>query len=206
MKNRYRNYLLLFISVLIIGTGITLITNAGLGATAVTSLAFVISELWEISFGKMTAIFNIIWVLFQLFILRRNFPKIQFLQFFVAILLGYSVDLSNALFGWIKPTTYITHLLLLLIGCLILSFGVAVQLKAKLIYNPAEGIVAAISKMTKKSFGTIKTAFDLTLVGLSVILGLIVVQQVIGIREGTVISALIIGPFTGIFQKIINRE
>lgn len=206
MKTAFKNYSLLFLSVLIVGTAITLITNAGLGATAVTSLPFVISELWEVSFGFLTALFNILWVLLQFFILGRKFPKIQWLQFIISFLLGLSVDLSNFFLSSIDPSTYLEQFLMLIIGCLVMGLGISIQLKSKSIYNPAEGIVVAITENTKYSFGTVKILFDCTLVVLSILLGLIVSGQITGIREGTIISALIIGPFTGIFQKIMNRK
>jgi uncharacterized membrane protein YczE len=206
MKSIVRNYGLLFISIFIVGTAITLITNAGLGATAVTSLPYVISQLWDVSFGLMTGLFNVLWVVLQMAIQRRNFPKIQILQFLVAFILGFSVDLSNALLGFIQPQTYFSQIIMLVIGCLIMSFGVFLQLEAKAVYNPAEGIVAVITENTKYPFGTIKTVFDSTLVILSILLGLVVAGQVTGIREGTIISALIIGPFTGMFQKIFYRK
>lgn len=206
MKTVFKNYGLLFISIFIVGTAITLITNAGLGATAVTSLPFVISELWDVSFGFMTGLFNVLWVVFQMIIQRKKFPKIQILQFFVAFILGFSVDLSNYLLGFIQPQNYISQIVMLIIGCLIMGFGIFVQLEAKAVYNPAEGIVAVITENTNYTFGTIKTIFDSTLVILSIILGLIVAGQVTGIREGTIISAVIIGPFTGMFQKLFNRK
>jgi uncharacterized membrane protein YczE len=205
MKTVFRNYGLLLISIFIVGTAITLITNAGLGATAVTSLPYVISQLWNVSFGFMTGLFNVLWVLLQMAIYRKKFPKIQVLQFFVAFLLGLSVDLSNFLLGFIQPQNYFSQILMLVIGCLIMGFGIFLQLEAKAIYNPAEGIVAAITKSTKSPFGTIKILFDSTLVILSIILGLTVSGQIVGIREGTIVSALIIGPFTNLFQNIFNK-
>lgn len=204
MKLKIKKYIIFFLSVIIIGTAITLITNAGLGATAITSLPFVISEIWGISFGLMTALFNILWVLLQILIQREQFPKIQFMQFFVSFLLGFSVDISNVFLADIVPKSYFSQLLMLVIGCLIMGFGIFLQLIAKVVYNPAEGIVLAITKKTKYSFSRVKTVFDITLVILSILLGLIVTGRVTGIREGTIISAFIIGPFTGIYQKTFN--
>lgn len=206
MKSTFKEYGLLLISILVVGTSITVITNAGLGATAVTSLPFVISELWGISFGLMTGIFNVLWVLLQMTIQRKQFPKIQLLQFVVAFILGFAVDLSNEILGFIQPQNYFFQLIMLIVGCLIMGLGIFLQLEAKSVYNPAEGIVAVITDNTKYAFGTVKTFFDSTLVVLSILLGLIVAGQMTGIREGTIISALIIGPFTGMFQKLFNRE
>ena len=95
---------------------------------------------------------------------------------------------------------------MLIIGCLIMGFGIFLQLEAKSVYNPAEGIVAVITENTEYPFGTVKTFFDSTLVILSILLGLLIAGQIIGIRERAIISTLIIGPFTATFQKMFNRE
>lgn len=204
MELKMKDYILFFLSVIIIGAAITLITNAGMGATAITSLPFVISEIWGISFGFMTALFNLLWVLLQIMIQRKNFPKIQLLQFIVSFLLGLSVDVSNLILGGINPQTYINQIIILVIGCLTMAFGIFLQLKANVVYNPAEGIVTVIAEHTRYQFSTIKTIFDSTLVILSILLGLFVTGKVTGIREGTIISALIIGPFTGMYRKLFN--
>ncbi len=206
VRKTLKSYGLFFVSVLIIGTAITIITNAGLGATAVTSLPFVISELWPVSFGLMTGLFNVLWVVLQIAIQRKSFPKVQLLQFGVSFVLGVAIDLSNVLLGFIQPQTYFWQMVMLIIGCMVMGFGIFVQLEAKAIYNPAEGIVAVITKNTKYPFGAVKTAFDSTLTILSILLGLVVAGQVVGIREGTIISAIIIGPFTGMFQTIFKRN
>ncbi len=205
-KKHLKDYGLFFLSVLVIGTAITIITNAGLGATAVTSLPFVISELWPVSFGLMTSFFNVLWVILQILIQKRKFPRIQFLQLGVSFLLGFAVDLSNALLGFIQPRTYFWQITMLIAGCLVMGFGIFLQLKAKVVYNPAEGIVAVFAEKTAYPFGKVKTAFDSLLVLLSLLLGFFATGHVVGIREGTVLSALIIGPFTGMFQKIVYRN
>lgn len=164
MNSGNKKYGLLFISIIIVGVAITLITNAGLGATAITSLAFVISELFGISFGFMTGCFNVLWVILQILILGKKFPRIQLLQFFVAALLGLSVDLSNSILGFIQPENYVYQIIMLVIGCLVMGFGVYLQLQAKSVYNPAEGIVAVLPKTAHSEFGRAKIVFDTLLV------------------------------------------
>ena len=205
MNRETTDYLILFTSILIVGFAITLITKAQLGATAVTSLAFVISQLSGFSFGMMTGLFNFIYVILQIAIQRKEFPKIQLFQFVVSFILGFAVDFANFLLQNILPETYIQQLAILLAGCVIMGFGVFLQLKAAKVYNPAEGIVSAIAGALNRPFGVVKTAFDSTLVILAVLLGLVVTGGVIGIREGTIVSALIIGPIIGVFQKIFNK-
>lgn len=191
-------------SILIVGFAITLITKAQLGATAVTSLAFVISQLSGLSFGMMTGLFIFMYVIIQIVIQRKAFPKIQLFQFVVSFILGFAVDFANFLLRNLLPETYIQQLAILLVGCVIMGFGVFLQLKAATVYNPAEGIVYAIADATNRPFDVVKTAFDVTLVISAIILGLVVTGGVVGVREGTIVSALIIGPIIGIFQKLFN--
>lgn len=204
MKREMKDYIILLMSILIVGFAITLITKAQLGATAVTSLAFVISQLSGLSFGMMTGLFNFMYVIIQIVIQRKAFPKIQLFQFVVSFILGFAVDFANFLLRNLLPETYIQQLAILLVGCVIMGFGVFLQLKAATVYNPAEGIVYAIADATNRPFGVVKTAFDVTLVISAIILGLVVTGGVVGVREGTIVSALIIGPIIGIFQKLFN--
>jgi len=67
------------------------------------------------------------------------------------------VDLSSYLLGFIRPQTYIAQIVMLIIGCLVLGFGIFLQLEAKSVYNPAEGIVTVITENVKYPFGTVKT-------------------------------------------------
>ena len=204
MKREMKDYIILLMSILIVGFAITLITKAQLGATAVTSLAFVISQLSGLSFGMMTGLFNFMYVIIQIVIQRKTFPKIQLFQFVVSFILGFAVDFANFLLRNLLPETYIQQLAILLVGCVIMGFGVFLQLKAAIVYNPAEGVVYAIADATNRPFGVVKTAFDVTLVISAIILGLVVTGDVVGVREGTIVSALIIGPIIGIFQKLFN--
>lgn len=205
MKRDMKDYIILFMSILIVGFAITLITKAQLGATAVTSLSFVISQLSGLSFGLMTGVFNTLYVLLQIVIQKKSFPRIQLFQFFVSFILGFSVEFSNFLLRNLFPKTYIQQLSILFAGCIIMGFGVFMQLKAAKIYNPAEGIVYAISDAINRPFSFVKTLFDLTLVTSAVLLGLVVTGSIIGVREGTIVSALIIGPIIGLFQRLFTK-
>lgn len=91
---------------------------------------------------------------------------------------------------------------MVLIGCAIIAFSTVLQLRARVINNPAEGIVKAIAYKTSKDFGTVKLYFDISLVCLALVISLFVSGSIQGMREGTIISALIIGPMIKVFQKL----
>ncbi|MFL2100392.1 DUF6198 family protein [Mycobacteroides abscessus] len=204
MKQSAKRYGLFLISVWIIGLGISIITQNNLGTTAVTSLPFVLNAIFPFSFGTFTMLMNIFFVFLQLLILKKDFQKKQYLQFLVGPLLGLSIDSNGTVFSFLQTSPYAAKLLFILIGCVVLAFGIFLQLSSQTIYNPSEGIVNTLAIAFHKSFGNVKLIFDNGLIVFSVILSLIVLGNVTGIREGTVLSAFLIGPFTNFFKQHLS--
>lgn len=60
---------------------------------------------------------------------------------------------------------------------------------------PGEGLVIVIAARSRKNFGNIKVLFDCSLVLASCLLGLAVLGSIVGLREGTVLSAVLVGMF-----------
>lgn len=201
MKQPVKHYGLFLISVWVIGLGISMITQSNLGTTAVTSLPFVLSVIFPLSFGTFTMLMNILLVFLQMLILKKDFQKKQYLQFFVGPLLGLSIDSNATIFSFLQTSPYLVKLLFILLGCVVLAFGIFLQLSSQTIYNPTEGIVNALALTFQKPFGNVKLIFDSGLIVFSVLLSLVVLSNVTGIREGTVLSALLIGPFTNFFKQ-----
>lgn len=206
MGNVLKRYGVFLLSVVIIGTGITIITKTGLGTTAVTSLPFVVSRIWKVSLETMTMWFNLLWVVLQAVLLRGRFEKRQWLQLTVGPLLGGAIDLSAVVLSFIQPQLYVTQVLYLVAGSAVLAFGIYLQLEARAIYNPAEGFVNALSEVMRKPFGTVKTAFDVTMVVSALVLSWLVMGDITGIREGTLISALLIGPLTTAYRNVFAKQ
>ena len=78
-----KGYGLFLISILIMGLGISLVTIADLGTTAISSLPYVLSFVFPFSFGTFTALMNIMFVFIQILLMKKEFPKEQYLQFFI---------------------------------------------------------------------------------------------------------------------------
>ena len=51
----------------------------------------------------------------------------------------------------------------LVIGCVIMAFGISLEVTADVIMLPAEALVRAIAQKTKIRFGNVKVCFDSTL-------------------------------------------
>ena len=64
------------------------------------------------------------------------------------------------LFFWVNPETYFLKLMALLIGCVILGFGVYLEVVADVIMLPGESFVRAVVQTWNTNFGTTKIIFD----------------------------------------------
>ena len=188
------------------GMGISLVTLAHLGTTPITSPPYVLSLSLPISFGMLTMLANFVFVLIEIIVLGKDFPKEQYLQLIVGPILGLSIDFWSYFILYIPQPFYIIQLLMVIIGCAIIAYSTVLQLKANVVNNPAEGVVKAFAFKTSKHFGSIKLYFDISLVVIAVIISFVSLGTIAGVREGTVISALIIGPLIKMFQAQTKKD
>ncbi|GAB3061656.1 YczE/YyaS/YitT family protein [Virgibacillus ainsalahensis] len=204
-KNTIKAYGLFLLSLIIMGLGISLVTLAHLGTTAIISPSYILSLFLPISFGMLTMLVNFLFVLMQMILLGRGFPKIQYLQLAVGPILGLAIDFWSYIVLSVPKSYYFTQLIMVVMGCVVIAFSTVLQLKAKVVNNPTEGIVKAFAIKTSKKFGTVKIYFDVSLVCLAAIISFGAFGTIYGIREGTVISAFIIGPLIKIFQTELRK-
>ena len=196
-----RRYAVFLCGVATTGFSISLITKAGLGTPPISSLPYVLCEIFSFSFGTFTFVFNLALIFGQLLLLKKEFTPAQYLQIPVTLLFSCVIDLVMFLLSGLTVEAYPARIALLLAGCVTLGFGIALQVVAEAIYIPGEGLVRAIAAKLKKEFGIIKTVFDSGMVTMAVILSLACCQAVVGFREGSIIAALIVGSIVRFFIR-----
>ena len=96
---------------------------------------------------------------------------------------------------------YPLKLILCIVSCMIMALGVFLEVKAGLMVMASEGAITAISGLTGKDFGTIKIIMDWGFIAASCIISLIAFGALVGVREGTVIAAFLVGTFVRIYNK-----
>ena len=105
--------------------------------------------------------------------------------------------------SFIPVNSYLQSLGMVLVGILILGFGVSLSVIANVIMNSGEAFVKAISDTLHKEFGNVKVVFDVMCVLLSLVASLLLFDfTIVGTREGTILSALL----TGMVVKFFNRR
>ena len=200
VTNKTVRYLFFVIGVMINSFGVALITKAALGTSPISSVPYVLSLKFTPTLGEFTFVMNLAFIALQPILLRRDYKPIQLLQVFVNLLFSWFIDVSMNLLGWFEPQNIVVELIALLLGCAVLGFGISVEVAPDVLRVPGEGLVGALAQVTKIRFGSVKVAFDVTLVAISLTLSLIFFHGLNGLGLGTVISALIVGRFVNLFN------
>ena len=200
MKDKIKEILprlpFLVLGLFILAFGIALSTKSGLGVSPSSSLAYLLSELFPLSMGMFTTLMNVVYILIQLLILGKRFHPSRLLQLLVVFLFGYFTDFTLMLVAPIQVDHYPGKLLLCIASCIIMGFGVFLEVKSNVISMASEGALSVIAAKTGKDFGQIKIVNDCICVVASVILSLIFFHEIHAVREGTVIAAVLVGMVT----------
>ena len=199
--NKLKRYLLFLVGLFINSLGVSLVTKASLGTSPISSIPYVLSLNFPFTLGNFTIIFSLLLIALQILILRKNFKIENILQIPVSIAFGYFIDLTMYLFFWVNPQNYIMKVIALLLGCLVLGFGVYIEVVADVVMLPGESFVRAIVQTWHTNFGTTKIIFDSSMTIIAGVLSFIFSGRLNGVREGTVIAALLVGFIARLFGK-----
>ena len=199
-----KRYIFLLVGLFVNGLGVSFITKAGLGTSPITSIPYTLSLSFTPTVGMFTLVFNIFLVILQVILLRRNFQLQNLLQLPIIALFSFFIDLTMSLLGFIQPETYVLKVISLVIGCLILGFGVFMEMVANVAMLPGEATVRAVSDVFSTDFGKTKIAFDSSMTVSAAILSFIMFKHLDGVREGTIVAAILVGFIARLFKKYIG--
>ena len=188
-KERIRRYLLFMIGLFINSLGVTLVTRADLGTSPISSIPYVLSLGFAPSLGTFTLYMSLFLIALHL------------LQLPVSFLFSYFIDFSMKLLAFLKPDHYAQKLLLLLVGCFVLGFGVFIEVAANVVMLPGECFVNAVSMTYHTDFGKTKIIFDSSLAALAIGISLLLYGKVNGVREGTLIAAVLVGMIARLLKQ-----
>lgn len=205
ITKKYNKYIIYLISLFIISMGASLSIKANLGTSPLICIPYVGALITSLSVGTTSFVFSTLLIAIQAILLRGDFEKRQYLQIVIGTIFSLFIDLTLMMIDFINPTDYISQLIVLLISCIVMAFGVLLEIKTEIVYLPGDGFIVAIAKVVKKEFGKVKPYCDVSFVIIAAALSLIFLGYLAGVREGTVISAIIIGPIVRIFKKYFER-
>lgn len=211
---------------LILALGIILNTKSGLGVSPIISVAYSIATIGEFNFGNITfllySVFVVVEIILHFFRNRRYSCEadgaiapaahrdlklvlvMDLLQLPLSLVFTRFMNLFSAMLP--APRNIASKLLVLAAGIILTGIGAAMSLNMRIIPNPGDGIVQAISDCIGKPVGFTKNCFDLFNICLTISISLIFAHRLIGIGLGTVVSVLGVGRVIALFNHLFMKK
>jgi uncharacterized membrane protein YczE len=192
------------LGLMLLAFGVAISVNSNLGVSPVNSLPYVVSQILQVPMGTCVTVIFCGYIALQVLILGREFQPVNLLQILFSTLFGYFVDFAKMVVGDFAIPTYFGRLLMMGVSIVLIALGVLLYMDAQLVPMPMEGLSSTVAKKLGKSFPTMKTVIDCVVVLTGLVLCFVFLGRLDGIREGTVITAVVTGKLVGILKKPIS--
>lgn len=187
---------------MILSVGVILATLSGLGISPINSMPYVLSQISGWKLGSCVFVVYALFVLAQIVLKKGAVHLLDLSQLLVSAMFGSFVDMAKALLGEAGDWGYATQFLLLIGSIVFSAIGVSMYVGADLVNMPADGFVQTIVTQNQTwGFGQVKQVLDCSAVVVSLVLSLVFLGQIDGIREGTVLTALLLGRMMRVIQR-----
>lgn len=155
------------IGLTIASLGAALFIIANIGADSVTTFTQVLADRVGISIGICTIIFFSFFLVLVLIIDRK---KITIFSFIYSFLFGFLFDFFLLLIR-ITPTYFIEKIFIVILATLFLGLGLGMYQSANLGSGPSDAFLMILVEKMNSKLRVIRTLFDFSLVGISILLG-----------------------------------
>lgn len=193
-----------FLGVWIIQTGVALFIGADIGSDPFTVFTLGLAKIFNITpgLGNMIITFTFLVIIF---IFSRK--SINIGTVLAMISAGPFIDLMNNAFKVIPfaEFNYLTKVLVLILSCVIIAIGFSMLKATDLGVAPNDLIPFIIAEFSKKEYRWVRVCMDITLFVIGYFLGGINKDAGISAFGGTVIAALLTGPFIQFFMPKLEK-
>lgn len=202
-----RRYAVFFTGLLLSAFGAVFVIRAALGTSPIAAIPYSLSLIApRLTLGNWTIIMNTVLILVQIILLKGKMNIFQvFLQVLTTFLYGYFSDFFMWVLQAYAPSLYIVKLCSLVIGCSIIAFGLYLEITADVTMLPGDAFVRAISKVSQKEYGTIKTISDISMTLIAATICLVFLKKLVGVREGTIIISLMTGNIMSFYTAKLKK-
>lgn len=227
MKSRNKliiRWVFYLLGLLILALGIMLNTKANLGVSPIISVPYSISHIIGFNFANMTMIVYFIFVLIEMIMhtvwYLTDRKEAKYLGMYIirdALQIPVSIVFTRFLnvFSALIPSVHnniVLQIVVLLLAVLLTGIGAAMSLNMRIIPNPGDGIVQAISDTTRlkgrtgKGVGFCKNCFDIFNVCTTFLIGLFTGHILLGLGLGTILSMIGVGRVIAVFNKLFKER
>lgn len=205
-KGLVRRYVVFFIGLFVLSLGIAAITKASLGTSPITSIPYSLSMIFtSLTLGNFTILYSFLLVFIQFILLGKKANKFNLLeQVIVSVFFGYFVDIGMFILNDLAPAEYLSRIVCVVLGCCGLAFGVYIQIVANLVIIPGDGLAYTLTMKLRKPYNRVRVTQDMTMVVIAAVIGLVGLGTLGGVREGTIISAILVGNIANQFLRHLD--
>lgn len=189
---------------LVLALGLILNTKTGLGASAIMSVAYTVSEGTGWNLGDMTFLLYCAFVAAEFVINGKNRNWLDLLQLPLSLVFTRFMNLFKGLIPY-ESGYWPTDLLVLALAIVFTGIGAAMTVDMQLIPNPGDGIVSCVARRIGKELGLTKNLFDLGCMVVSMVIGLFYGNVFLGIGLGTVLSMIGVGRVIAVFNHLCKE-
>lgn len=190
--SKFYRWLFYILGMASLALGIVLNTKSRLGMAPILAGMFCLSEIYGLNFSTLTLVYYILFVAAQFIIRGKSCRLSDLLQVPVSILVTQLMNVFSNLLP-LDPQLMWQKLLIAAAAVITTGAGITLALNMRLVPNPGDGIVQAISDRSGLSLGMSKNLFDGGSALAAIALSLILSGRIIGLGLGTIINVVCIG-------------
>ena len=194
-KKLVKNYVIFGIGLIFSAFGVALVTKTQLGTSPVTAIPYTMALIIPtVPIGMWTFLLNCLQILVQIVLLGRENKKSELIiQFVLACIYGCFIDFFMMLLKNLSVQQYLGRIVLLLVGCACIAFATYLEVIANVAMLAGDAFIRAITIRFHTEYGITRVVSDTSMVVIAVICGLLCLNAVEGVREGTLIVAIVVG-------------
>ena len=197
------------IGLLVLALGITLNTKTNMGVSPLISVAYCVASLLKENVGDVTLIWYIVFVAVEIIchIGLKRFRTIpaDILQIPLSIVFTRFMNLFSDVIPDMTGSV-VTRGIFLVIAIALTGVGIGLTLNVRLIPNPGDGIVQALSDCCGRKVSTVKNMLDAFCVLITVVISMIFARKLIGIGVGTILAVIFVGRAVAVYNCVCKDK
>jgi Predicted membrane protein len=182
---------------LMLGLGISLQIKAAIGQSMLNAFSLLVADLLNLEIGTFLNLLNLLFFIIYLIIRKSHLSRYDIIQIIATIANGYIINLFvYFILNNFVMETYFFRLVTFILGLSLASISLGGILAMEIIQFPLESLCLVLGKKLGHSLTVTRMRFDICFMITTIILTLIT-NHTLYIREGTIISFLLLSRLMG---------
>lgn len=188
------------------GFGIALQIKAGIGQSMLNAFALTISEVLDTEIGNILNLINLVFFVCYILVRKTRMDYKDIVQIVATIACGFVINFYvYFLLAGVQVTAYYLQVSIFLVGLTLSSASLGAILAIGVIKFPLESLCIVLGEKYSKKITSIRIRFDVFFL-LSTLILFITTDVSLNIREGTVISFLILARLMGVSYYFFKKR